>query len=101
MNPKRFSVVFPPASPSRFGVRRRTAFSRRGLAPIPAPRDSDQEQEIAQIRSLVLRLASQLDASDRRIDAHLANIDRTLGELAVQKEQVRILERRLGIERHD
>ena len=61
--------------------------------------DADPEEEIQRIREILLDLSARMDRSGRKVDFHLRNIDRTLRELDAQKEQIRILERSLGIQR--
>jgi hypothetical protein len=61
--------------------------------------DEEFEAEVRKIRKIVLDLSARLDRSERKVDVHLRNIDRTMRELKAQKEQIRILERGLGIER--
>ena len=61
--------------------------------------DREFEEEVRKIRKIVLDLSARLDRSERKVASHLRNIDRTFRELDAQKEQIRILERGLGIER--
>lgn len=58
-----------------------------------------EEVEIQRIRDIIVDLSAKMDRSGRKVDFHLRNIDRTLRELDAQKEQIRILERSLGIQR--
>ncbi|HEV2851849.1 MAG TPA: hypothetical protein VHC97_03505 [Thermoanaerobaculia bacterium] len=61
--------------------------------------DEEPEEEFQRIREIILDLSARMDRSERKVDFHLRNIDRTLRELDAQKEQIRILERGLGIQR--
>jgi hypothetical protein len=57
------------------------------------------DRELQAARELALQLGWSLRRSEERLDSALQRIDSTLRELEIQKEQVRTLEHRLGIER--
>lgn len=63
------------------------------------PDEESEERELQKIREIILDLSAKMDRSGRKVDFHLRNIDRTFRELDAQKEQIRILERSLGIRR--
>jgi hypothetical protein len=64
-----------------------------------APLDGDFDEEVRRIKRSVLDLCAQLDRTELKVAAHLKKIDQNLADMAIQREQIRILERGLGIER--
>ncbi|HEX4962805.1 MAG TPA: hypothetical protein VF173_18360 [Thermoanaerobaculia bacterium] len=89
-----------PALPKRSSWRKRFHLPRTSKVASGTRQDGqDVDEEIRRIEQLVLELCSQLDRSEKKVEAHLREIDRNLATLAIQKEQIRILERSLGIER--
>jgi hypothetical protein len=64
-----------------------------------APLDGDFDEEVRRIKQLILDLSAQLDRSEKKVETNLRIIDQNLADLAIQKAQIRILERGLGIER--
>jgi hypothetical protein len=95
MDPHKLS----PALPKRPSGRRQSRFQSLSKTKSATGEDREFEEEIRRITKLVVDLADQLDLSEKKVEAHLKRIDQNLADLAVQKEQIRVLERGLGLER--
>jgi hypothetical protein len=94
MDPNKLSAILP----KRPSGRKRSLL--QGVSSRARPRrEGDPDWEIWKIEQLVLDLCAQLDRSERKLATHIRKIDQNLAELAVQREEIRILERGLGIER--
>lgn len=57
------------------------------------------EEEVEKIKKVLWEIYQSLNRSSDRIDLYIESIDRNLARLAEQKEELAILERKLGIER--
>lgn len=95
MNPNKLSPTLPKRSSGR-----RSHFESLSKAKLVARRDEQlEEEEVRRIKQSVLDLCAQLDRTDLKVAAHLKHIDQNLADMASLREQIRILERGLGIER--
>lgn len=93
---------------SSFGRRsslfdRRSRFARRPARLSPAAlREAEQEraleEEVEKIKKVLWEIYQTLNRSSDRIDLYIESIDRNLARLAEQKEELALLERKLGIE---
>jgi hypothetical protein len=105
MSPNKLLKVAGKSSPGRrrsvLAGRRRFHSRDRSSTGFAAPSRDDQQfnEEVHKIERLILEMSAGLESAERKVKAHVTEIDRTLAELALQKEQIRILERGLGIER--
>ncbi|MEA2603300.1 MAG: hypothetical protein QOF89_4292 [Acidobacteriota bacterium] len=104
MSPNKQLKVAGKPSPGRrrYGLAGRRRFHPRGRSSgFTAPSRDDQQfnEEAHKIEKLILEMSAGLERAERKVKSHVAEIDRTLAELALQKDQIRILERGLGIER--
>lgn len=87
MDPSKLSPALPKRSPGRRPSRYQSLAKTRSVI----REDREFEEEIRKITKLVVDLADQLDFSEKKVEAHLKKIDQNLADLAVQKEQIRVL----------
>jgi hypothetical protein len=104
MSPNKLLKIAGKPSPGRrrsvLAGRRRFHPRGRSSGSAASSRDDQQfNEEVHKIERLILEMSAGLERAERKVKTHLTEIDRTLTELALQKEQIRILERGLGIER--
>jgi hypothetical protein len=79
---------------------RRSALALEKWAPA-VRRTREIEEEVQKIEELVAGIGVRLIRAEEKMDLHLEEMSRTLRELAEQRDQIRSLERELGIERPD
>jgi SMC interacting uncharacterized protein involved in chromosome segregation len=70
---------------------------RRSAASLAEEREF--QEEMRKVESLLLEMNASILRTEKRLDASLESIDRTLEDLARQKQEILLLERSLGIER--
>jgi len=61
--------------------------------------ETEFEEEVERVKALVLSLAARLEACEQKVDASIDILDRTLQELATERESIQAFERELRIER--
>jgi len=94
MDPNKRSPILP-----KYSSGRKRSPIRRIRASVMTSPDGAFDEEVLRIKQLILGLSAQLDHSEKKVELNLRKIDQNLADLAIQKEQIRILERGLGIER--